>query len=208
MDITRAEAVAAVGDLGWRHVLNTLTTTVAVGSLAEAAAVAVAVAEVGDRLRVDLRPDRVILRLQTPETMSVTSADVDAARRVSAAVATEPHAGVQSLEYAIDALDVGAVRPFWRAVLGYVDEPAPGNGLLDPLGQSPAVWFQQMDSPRPQRNRIHLDISVAHDEAERRIAAAIAAGGRLLSDKEAPAFWVLADAEGNEACVSTWQGRD
>jgi len=31
---------------------------------------------------------------------------------------------------------------------------------------------------------------------------------QLLADDRAPAFWILADAEGNEACVTTWQGRD
>jgi 4a-hydroxytetrahydrobiopterin dehydratase len=65
-----------------------------------------------------------------------------------------------------------------------------------------------MDAPRPQRNRIHLDVSVPHDEAADRIDAALAAGGVLVSDDEAPAFWILADQEGNEACVTTWQGRD
>lgn len=65
-----------------------------------------------------------------------------------------------------------------------------------------------MDVPRPQRNRIHLDVDVPHDEAPARIAAALAAGGVLLSDGAAPAFWVLADTEGNEVCVCTWQGRD
>jgi len=118
---------------------------------------------------------------------------------------------VQALEIGIDALDAAAIRPFWRAVLGYVDEPGRSgawNGLVDPLGQGPAVWFQRMDAPRPQRNRIHFDVSVPHDEAASRIGAALAAGGRLMSDAEAPAFWVLADAEGNEACVTTWQGRD
>ena len=64
-----------------------------------------------------------------------------------------------------------------------------------------------MDEPRPQRNRIHLDITVAHDAAEARVAAALAAGGTLVSDARARAFWVLADAEGNEACVCTWQDR-
>jgi 4a-hydroxytetrahydrobiopterin dehydratase len=64
-----------------------------------------------------------------------------------------------------------------------------------------------MTESRPQRNRIHLDISVPHDEAPGRIEAAIGAGGVLVSDSRAPAFWVLADAEGNEACVTTWQGR-
>jgi len=96
-------------------------------------------------------------------------------------------------------------------VLAYVDEPGragPEDPLVDPLGQGPAVWFQQMDAPRPQRNRIHLDVSVPHDEAEARIRATLAAGGVLRYDAEAPAFWVLADLEGNEACVTTWQGRD
>jgi len=118
---------------------------------------------------------------------------------------------VQVIEIGIDALDAAAIRPFWRAVLGYVDEPGrfgPWDGLVDPLGQGPAVWFQRMDTPRPQRNRIHFDVSVPHDEAESRIGAALAAGGTLINDTRAPAFWVLADAEGNEACVTTWQGRD
>jgi 4a-hydroxytetrahydrobiopterin dehydratase len=65
-----------------------------------------------------------------------------------------------------------------------------------------------MDAPRTQRNRIHFDVSVPHDEAPGRIRAVLAAGGVLVSDAEAPAFWLLADPEGNEACVTTWQGRD
>jgi 4a-hydroxytetrahydrobiopterin dehydratase len=65
-----------------------------------------------------------------------------------------------------------------------------------------------MDAPRPQRNRIHIDVDVPHREAKARLDASIAAGGRLLSDAGAPAFLVLADPEGNEACICTWQGRD
>ncbi|WP_448615406.1 VOC family protein [Modestobacter sp. URMC 112] len=75
-------------------------------------------------------------------------------------------------------------------------------------GLLPSVWFQQMDAPRVQRNRLHVDVTVAHDEAEPRVRAALAAGGRLLDDSAARAFWVLADAEGNEVCVCTWQDRD
>ncbi len=56
-----------------------------------------------------------------------------------------------------------------------------------------------MDAPRPHRNRIHVDISVPHDHAEARVAAVIAGGGHLVTDRNAPAWWVLADAEGNEA---------
>jgi 4a-hydroxytetrahydrobiopterin dehydratase len=64
-----------------------------------------------------------------------------------------------------------------------------------------------VDAPRPQRNRIHVDVSVPHDQAEARVAAGIAAGGHVVSDRMAPEWWVLADAEGNEACVATWVGR-
>jgi 4a-hydroxytetrahydrobiopterin dehydratase len=114
---------------------------------------------------------------------------------------------------AIDAIDIDAVRPFWQTVLGYVEEPprTPGgqiHAIVDPLRIGPAFWFQQMDEPRPQRNRVHFDVTVPHDIAEERVAAAIAAGGTLVSDARARAFWIIADPEGNEACVCTWQDRD
>src|SRR5262249_29825053 len=159
--------------------------------------------------------------VQSLSTASVTTGDIELAHRLSEALgalgwrldpggAAGPRS-VQVLEIAIDTLDIAAIRPFWKAVLGYDDEPGlsgPQDPLVDPLRQGPAVWFQQMDAPRPQRNRIHLDISVPHDEAPDRIKAAFEAGGALVSDAHAPAFWVLADPEGNEACITTWQGRD
>ncbi len=80
--------------------------------------------------------------------------------------------------------------------------------MVDPAGELPNVWFQQMDESRPQRNRIHFDLHVPHDEADRRIAAALDAGGTLVSDAAARSFWILADAEGNEICICTWQDRE
>jgi 4a-hydroxytetrahydrobiopterin dehydratase len=140
---------------------------------------------------------------------------MDLARTISSLAAT---AGLRAapvgsrLEVAIDALDIDAVRPFWKAVLGYAEWSPPTSGgqievLVDPRRIGPTFWFQQMDQPRPQRNRIHVDVTVPHDEADARIAAAIAAGGHLVSDTRARAFWILADPEGNEACVCTWQDR-
>ena len=222
---TRQEISDAVGDLGWRLVLGEIRCEVRVTTLAEAARVAsLAVAACGaagqGHLRVDVRSNRALIALCSTTGMRVTRDDLQLAAKVSGALAgrglrTTPGGDgthqVQALEIAIDALDIPAVRPFWQAVTGYADEPggpAPGAGLVDPLGQGPAIWFQQMDEPRPQRNRIHLDVSVPHDDAEQRVAAAVAAGGTLLTEEHAPAFWVLADSEGNEACVTTWQGRD
>jgi 4a-hydroxytetrahydrobiopterin dehydratase len=221
--LSRQEASDAVVDLGWRHVLGMLRTSVGVTSLAQAAQVAgIAVTQAGpaadEHLLVDIRHDRAVLSVQWLPTGTITPVDVDLARRISAAVdglglRTESGVprSVQVVEIGIDAMDIPAIRPFWAAALGYEDEPgAPGQtgALLDPFRQGVAVWFQQMDEPRPQRNRIHLDISVPHDEAPERIDRVLKAGGVLLSDAEAPAFWVFADPEGNEACVTTWQGRD
>ncbi len=221
--LSRQAASDAVSDQGWRYLLGTLRASVAVGSLGRAAevaarAVAVCGADAEGHLRVDLRADRVELALQTLDRAVVTARDVELAHRLSAAVReaglrTGPGASrpVQLLEIAVDALDIAAIRPFWKAVLGYTDEPGadgPTDPLVDPVGQGPAFWFQRMDVARPQRNRIHFDICVPHDEAARRIEAALSASGRLLSATRAPAFWVLADHEGNEVCVTTWQGRD
>jgi 4a-hydroxytetrahydrobiopterin dehydratase len=218
--LSRADASAAVTGLGWRYVLGEFRTEVLTGSLplaADVAGRAAALPDVEGHLRMDIRADRLLLSLQTAEQAWVTTRDAELARQLSALaqefrLTTRPGAvrgrTVQALELGIDALDIPKIRPFWKAVLGYADEAEGGNGLVDPLGQGPAVWFQQMDAPRPQRNRIHFDVSVPHDEAPRRIEATLAAGGTVRSDAAAPAFWVLADPEGNEACITTWQGRD
>ena len=217
--LSRADASAAVTGLGWRYVLGEFRTEVLTGSLplaADVAGRAAALPDVEGHLRMDIRADRLLLSLQTAEQAWVTTRDAELARQLSA-LAQEFRLTTQPGDESPDG--PGArdrhrrdghprIRPFWKAVLGYADEAEGGNGLVDPLGQGPAVWFQQMDAPRPQRNRIHVDVSVPHDEAPRRIEATLAAGGTVRSDAEAPAFWVLADPEGNEACITTWQGRD
>ena len=198
----------------WRFLLQRMHLTL---RAADAAAAYDFVARVGAvaaaherQLDVDLRAPVVHLALSTRPGGGVTDADIALGRAVDALVAqlglaSEP-GSLTVVEIAIDAMDIDAVRPFWDAVLGW--DVIRRDDVQDPLRLGPAVWFQQMDEPRPQRNRIHLDVTVAHDEAPGRIERALAAGGRLVSDSRAPAFWILADPEGNEACVCTWQGRD
>lgn len=183
--LSRLEASEAVQDSGWRFLLGSLRTSVPVESLARAIGLAAdAVAVCGDdadgHLRVDARPDRVVFTLQSLERAAVTTRDVELALRISATadksgLLTDPEIGttgaprsVQVLEIAIDALDIAGIRGFWRAVLGYAGEAGaegPEDPLVDPVGQGPAIWFQQMDRARPQRNRIHFDVCVPHDEA-------------------------------------------
>jgi 4a-hydroxytetrahydrobiopterin dehydratase len=222
---TRGQVSAVADPLGWRLILGVLITHVPVSSLARAAeAILLAVGSVGaegdGHLSADLHADRAVLRLHTLTVGAVTGHDLRLASVITAALSErslrtvpgDASAPPQLIEIAIDALDIPKIRPFWQAVTGYVDEPGPpelsDTALLDPLRRGPAIWFQQMDAPRPQRNRIHVDVDVAPELAQPRIDAALAAGGTLLSADAAPAFWVLADPEGNEVCICTWQGRD
>ncbi|MBI4900592.1 MAG: 4a-hydroxytetrahydrobiopterin dehydratase [Actinobacteria bacterium] len=137
---------------------------------------------------------------------------VDLARAVQSAardlgLVADPRA-VRDFQVGIDALDVETVKAFWRAALGYVDDPRPRvHDLYDPRRLNPPVFFQQMDEPREQRNRIHVDLFVPADQAQARVAAAVAAGGRVVYDADAPAWWTLADPEGNELDIAVTVGR-
>jgi 4a-hydroxytetrahydrobiopterin dehydratase len=210
--LTRAEAQERAPQ--WRLLLGRLMLSVRFPDFASALGFVDAVGAIADEQdhhpEVDLRWGRVVLAVSSHDAGGITDRDIRLAHAVDAIV--DEHAGrveptrLTELEVAIDTLDAGAIRPFWAAVLGV--EPDGSGALVDPVRRLPSLWFQQLDAPRPDRNRIHLDVTVAHDEAEARVAAALDAGGRMVSDAAAPRFWVLADADGNEACVCTWQGRD
>jgi len=198
----------------WRVLFSGACAHFGTGSFATGVALVGAIGTLADAANhhpdIDLRYAGVTVRLMTHDVDGLSQRDVELARQISAAarelnVPADPTA-VQTVQVTIDALVRPKVMPFWRAVLGY--QQVGDEDLVDPQGRGPSFWFQQMDAPRPQRNRIHVDVSVPHDQAEARVAAAIAAGGHLVSDEHAPAWWTLADAEGNEADVATWMGRD
>jgi 4a-hydroxytetrahydrobiopterin dehydratase len=217
--ITLQQFHEADGVQEWRVVGEGACAHFRTGSFAAGARLVQAIGELagldGHHPDIDLRWDGVTVRLitVTPEYAGLSQRDLELARQISAVarelgVAADPSV-VQTVQVTIDALVIPEVLPFWRAVLGYRERPdSPQEDLIDPRGRGPSLWFQQMDAPRRQRNRIHFDVWVPHDQAEARVAAALAAGGRLVTDKNAPAWWVLADAEGNQACVATWQRRD
>jgi len=199
------------GLAGWRVMGDGACCFFPTGSYADAARLAGAIAGLdgvdANPPHLDVRPDGVTVRLITviDGYYGMTRADADLAQRITATaeslgLAADPSA-LQNVQISIDALVLGEVLPFWRAVLGYADRGDGPEDLIDPHRRGPLTYFQQMDAPRPQRNRIHLDIWVPHDVALARVAAALAAGGHLVTDEFAPSWWVLADAEGNEACV-------
>lgn len=213
--MTAAEVASDETLADWRFVLGRIESGFAAESFTEAARFVSQVAALCDAADhhpdLDIRyPGDVLIALVTHATAGITDRDIGLARQISSLAAELGLASqseqLQRVEYAIDALDIEAVLPFWAAVMGY-ERTGSNCELTDPRRGGPAIWFQQMDEQRSQRNRVHLDVSVPHDIAELRVEAALAAGGVLVSDKRARSFWILADVEGNEVCVCTWQDR-
>ena len=212
--VTADEFAALEGLDDWRFAFGAIHGTFAAGSYPAAADLVVAITEAAERLGhhpdIDVRyPGTVSVTIMTHATGGLTTLDVDLAREISRlaaeADASADSSTIQVTELCIDTMDDERIRPFWAAVLDY--RVADDGSLTDPRRQGWSIWFQQMDEPRTDRNRFHLDVSVPHDVAEQRIAAALAAGGTLVSDRRAKAFWILADADGNEACICSWQDR-
>jgi 4a-hydroxytetrahydrobiopterin dehydratase len=141
----------------------------------------------------------------------VTADDLDLARQISEIAArqgirSDPTAVVQ-IELALDTANGAALGKFWSAVLTGSTTNVVSGDVLDPDTRTPNVWFQGTDEHDTPRQRFHLDVWLPPDVAASRIDAALGAGGRVVDDKEAPAFVVLADPDGNKACVCTVEGR-
>jgi 4a-hydroxytetrahydrobiopterin dehydratase len=165
---------------------------------------------------VDIRPDGVTVRLLTyaDDWYGMSQRDVDAARGISGAardqgLSADPSA-IQSLLVIPGALSTSEVFPFWQALLGY--EPrkdSPELDLVDPHRRGPDFWFERMDEPRGDGGgAIHIAVWVPYEQAEARVKAALAAGGRMVRDEDAPSGWLLADAAGNQADIATIKQRD
>ena len=201
-------------EVDWRVVRDDACAHFRTGSFAAGVALADAIGRLAEAVNhhpdVDLRSDGVTVRLRTESIGVLSEREVALAREISEAAgelgAPSDPTVLQIVQVAIDALVIPDVMPFWRAVLGY--RQVGDEDLIDPRFQGPPLWFQQMDAARPQRNRIHIDVYVPHDQAEARVAAALAAGGHVVNDENAPEWWTLADAEGNEVDVAPWPDLD
>ena len=205
------QQIADEAPAGWVYLLGGLQTRIRTRDFAAGLAIVDAIGAAAEAMDhhpdLDLRYTHVDIRLTSHDVGAVTGRDLRLARTIStiaadAGTATEG-ATVSRLELALDTPDFAAVLPFWGAVLAM--EPA-GDELRDPYGALPVMWLQKSGSEEP-RQRWHPDVWVDPAQVQPRIDAAVAAGGTLVSDAEAPSFWVLADPQGNKVCLCTWQDR-
>jgi len=207
--------IADAGLTGWAYLLGGLQTRIDTGNFATGLAVVnsigAAAEDVNHHPDLTLRYGQVDVRLTSHDEGGVTDRDVRLARLIAEIAAKAgvglASAGVSRMELALDTPAHAAVLPFWAAVLG-VEQPAsgPGDEVRDPADGFPTIWFQTSGSEEP-RQRWHLDVWVEPAQVQPRIDAALAAGGTLVSDEEAPSFWVLADPEDNRICLCTWENR-
>jgi 4a-hydroxytetrahydrobiopterin dehydratase len=178
-------------------------------TLAAAARLAVAIAGIagleGTRAQLTAVSGRLTVRL-TREVWGVEPEHVDLARAISRVArslgAVADRSEVQEVQLAIAAKPGAIDLGFWRAVLGYA--PMHEDNAIDPLGHGSTVWMQDLDPAKPLRHAMHVDVSVAREHAEARLAAAVAAGGVVVDDSHAPAAWILADRSGNKVCIAAW----
>lgn len=218
--ITPTQFQASEGVEDWRVLGDGANARFRTGSFAAGAKLVQAISELphvdDSRPDIDVRHDGVTVRLMTltDDYGGMTRRDAELARSISNAardlgLVAEPTA-VQSLLIIPGAIDRAAVMPFWQAVLGY--EPrrdSPDQDLVDPQGRAVPFWFEQMKQPRADGGgAVHVAVWVPFEQAEARIAAALAAGGHMVRDEFAPSWWTLADSAGNEADIATVKQRD
>jgi 4a-hydroxytetrahydrobiopterin dehydratase len=203
------EFLAAEGLDDWVVLHGGATAVFEVASLHDAAQLAGAVAQVpgleesgalltmsGSRLSVRLA--RGVFRLERSH-VELARAISEVARSYGAAA---QRAAVQGVQLAISARPDDIDVAFWRAALGY--EPLAEDNAVDPLGHASTFWMQELDPAKPLRHAMHVDVSVAREHVQERLAAALAAGGRVVDDSEAPETWILSDRAGNRVCINAW----
>jgi 4a-hydroxytetrahydrobiopterin dehydratase len=197
--------VSEVGLRDWRKLAQAWHARFGTKSLAEGARFVQAVGEACSAA--DVVPE---LRLGAT-FVDVASRDTAVAERISAiaveyGLPADPSA-VAQLEVGLDTWDLAAIGPFWAAVLTGSTDSFSGNDIFDPTRRVANLWFQGTTPHETPRQRFHLDLWLPSEVVPSRIAAAIAAGGKVVYDEEAPAFTVLADPQGNKVCLCTAEGR-
>jgi 4a-hydroxytetrahydrobiopterin dehydratase len=227
MDMLRGKQIAEAGLTDWRKLGQGLHARYRVGDFGTGVRFVAAAGEAGDALghhpRVTMGDGYVDLTLVSNDAVYrddegaehvvdwVTQRDVDLAHRITdvaaeQGVAADP-ASITAIELALDTAHAATIAPVWAALLTGGTEArgrgTVGDDVRDATARVPILWFQDTDEHETPRQRFHVDVWVAPEVAEQRISAALAAGGIVTDDSQAPSYTVIADQDGNKACVCT-----
>jgi len=225
MDMLRGAEIAAAKLTDWRKLAQGLHARYRVDDFGTGARFLVAVGEAGDEVghhpRVSMGTGYVDLKLVSDDAIYrddggtehvvqwVSQQDIDLARRITEVaadqgLAAEP-ASVSDIELGLDTARSATIAPVWAALLTGSAESqgrgSPSDEIRDASGRVPNLWFGDADDRATPRQRFHVEVYVAPEVAEQRIAAALAAGGTVINDSEAPSLTVIADQDGNEGVV-------
>ena len=225
MDMLRGEQIAAANLTDWRKLAQGLHARYLIDAFGTGVRFVAAVGEAGDALghhpRVSLGQGYVDFKLVSDDAIYrdgegtehvvewVTQQDVDLARRITEIAAAHQvdadPASVSDIELGLDTTRSATIAPVWAALLtGNPDAQGrgtPSDEIRDATGRVPNLWFGDADDPEAPGQRFHLEVYVAPEVAEQRIAAAVAAGATVVDDSDAPSLTVIADQDGNTGIV-------
>lgn len=221
------DQIAAAELTDWRKLAQGLHARYLIDDFGTGARFVVAVGEAGDALdhhpRVSIGTGYVDLELVSDDAIYrdddgteyvvewVTQQDVDLARRITSiaadhGLAADP-ASVSEIELGLDTAHSATIAPVWAALLTGSAESqgrgTPGDEIRDATVRVPNLWFEEVDGQAASRQRFHLEVYVAPEAVEHRVAAAVAAGGTIVDDSEAPSLTVIADQDGNRGVIAT-----
>ena len=225
MDMLRGKQIAEAHLADWRKLAQGLHARYLVDDFGAGVRFVAAVGEAGDALghhpRVSIGRGYVDLELVTDNAIYrddegtehvvewVTQQDVDLARRITEIAAdhkvdADP-ASVSDIELGLDTARSATIAPVWAALLTGSAEAqgrgSPSDEIRDATGRVPNLWFGDVPEGDASGPRFHIEVYVAPEAAETRIAAAVAAGGTVVDDSDAPSLTVIADQDGNQGVV-------
>ncbi|KRA24052.1 hypothetical protein ASD65_06155 [Microbacterium sp. Root61] len=208
--ISAAEFHRAGGVSDWRVAGTGPQAVFTATSLSHAANLVAPIVAAAERFGVvpdiDVRPEAVVVRIPDRTFEGIPAAAVEFAAAVSAAAAdlaliADP-SRAQSIGVYVAQHSEADVRPFFMAALGY--DALGDTDAVDPLRCGPQLAFNPITGDAAARGRTHFDVFVPADQAQARVDAALAAGGRLADDKYAPAWWSLASPENHGVDIASW----
>jgi 4a-hydroxytetrahydrobiopterin dehydratase len=225
MDMLTGEQIAAADLTDWRKLAQGLHARYLVEDFGSAARFIAAVGQAGDAIghhpSVSIGNGHVDLELVSDNAIYrdgkgvehvvewVTQKDLDLARRITEIAAhhqldADP-ASVSHIELGLDTARSGTIAPVWAALLTGSAEAqgrgSPSDEIRDATGRMPNLWFGNADEHETSHQRFHIEVYVAPEAAEQRIAAALAAGGTVVDESNAPSLTVIADQDGNRGVV-------